>query len=170
MSVRIFAHFSLGFSIFSLLICSSFKILTLRLFFNFYQVFIFFLIYFLVLPVSFYQPISLHPRAHTISHVIPWTSVHQTPLSMDFSRQEYWSGLPFPSPWLWDFYQIYIERIFVSCLFAHLVVSFDEYNFLVFIEFIKGFFHLWLTFFVSSLQVKLWSCSVVSDSLQPHGL
>ena len=27
-----------------------------------------------------------------------WTLAHQTPLSMGFSRQEYWSGLPFPSP------------------------------------------------------------------------
>ena len=30
--------------------------------------------------------------------VIPWTVTCQTPLSMGFSRQEYWSGLPFPSP------------------------------------------------------------------------
>ena len=29
---------------------------------------------------------------------IPWTLVHQAPLSMEFPRQEYWSGLPFPSP------------------------------------------------------------------------
>ena len=28
----------------------------------------------------------------------PWTVAHQVPLSMEFSRQEYWSGLPFPSP------------------------------------------------------------------------
>ena len=28
----------------------------------------------------------------------PWTTAHQAPLSMRFSRQEYWSGLPFPSP------------------------------------------------------------------------
>ena len=28
----------------------------------------------------------------------PWTVARQTPLSMGFSRQEYWSGLPFPSP------------------------------------------------------------------------
>ena len=28
----------------------------------------------------------------------PWTVAHQAPPSMDFSRQEYWSGLPFPSP------------------------------------------------------------------------
>ena len=27
-----------------------------------------------------------------------WTVAHQVPLSMGFSRQEYWSGLPFPSP------------------------------------------------------------------------
>jgi len=30
--------------------------------------------------------------------VTPWTVAHQVPLSMGFSRQEYWSGLPFPSP------------------------------------------------------------------------
>ena len=28
----------------------------------------------------------------------PWTVVCQAPLSMGLSRQEYWSGLPFPSP------------------------------------------------------------------------
>ena len=27
-----------------------------------------------------------------------WTLAHQAPLSVEFSRQEYWSGLPFPSP------------------------------------------------------------------------
>ena len=30
--------------------------------------------------------------------VTPWTVAHQAPLSMGFLRQEYWSGLPFPSP------------------------------------------------------------------------
>ena len=38
----------------------------------------------------------------SLSHVqlfgTPWTVAHQAPLSMGFSRQEYWSGLPFPSP------------------------------------------------------------------------
>ena len=38
----------------------------------------------------------------TLSHVqlfaAPWTVAHQAPLSMEFSRQEYWSGLPFPTP------------------------------------------------------------------------
>ena len=30
--------------------------------------------------------------------VTPWTVAHQATLSLGFSRQEYWSGLPFPSP------------------------------------------------------------------------
>ena len=37
-----------------------------------------------------------------LSHVrlfaVPWTAAHQAPLSMGFSRHEYWSGSPFPSP------------------------------------------------------------------------
>jgi len=38
----------------------------------------------------------------------PWTAAHQAPLSPGFSRQEHWSGLPFPSPvhenekWKWS--------------------------------------------------------------------
>ena len=54
--------------------------------------------FFLVLPAYCYEPISLHPCVHMLSHVTPWTAARQSPLSMDFSRQEYWSGLPFPSP------------------------------------------------------------------------
>ena len=30
--------------------------------------------------------------------VTPWTVAYQAPPSMGFSRQQYWSGLPFPSP------------------------------------------------------------------------
>ena len=41
----------------------------------------------------------------------PWTIAHQAPLSMGFSRQEYWSGLPFPSPFAMpqssDFARVY---------------------------------------------------------------
>ena len=37
-----------------------------------------------------------------VSHVrlfeTPWTAAYQAPLSMGFSRQEYWSGVPLPSP------------------------------------------------------------------------
>ena len=40
--------------------------------------------------------------AQLLSHVrlfaAPWTVAHQAPLPMGFSRQKYWSGLPFPPP------------------------------------------------------------------------
>ena len=62
--------------------------------------FLFVFLGFLVLPVYYYQPISLHPHARMLSHVTPRTAARQASLSMDFSRQEYWSGLPFPSPGL----------------------------------------------------------------------
>ena len=41
-------------------------------------------------------------KVKSLSHVqlfgIPWTVAYQAPQSMEFSRQEYWSGLPFSSP------------------------------------------------------------------------
>ena len=40
-------------------------------------------------------------RTQSLSHVqvfaTPWTVAHHVPLSMEFSRQEYWTGLPVPS-------------------------------------------------------------------------
>ena len=33
--------------------------------------------------------------------VTPWTGAYQAPPSMGFSRQEYWSGVPLPSPMQW---------------------------------------------------------------------
>ena len=45
---------------------------------------------------------SLKMKVKSLSHVqlfaTPWTVAYQAPPSMGFSRQEYWSGLPFPSP------------------------------------------------------------------------
>ena len=41
-------------------------------------------------------------KVKSLSHVrlfaTLWTVAYKAPLSMEFSRQEYWSGLPFPSP------------------------------------------------------------------------
>ena len=36
--------------------------------------------------------------SHVLLCATPYTAAHQAPLSLGFSRQEYWSGLPFPSP------------------------------------------------------------------------
>ena len=38
----------------------------------------------------------------------PWTAAYQTPPSMRFSRQEYWSGLPLPSPYMYIDIHIYL--------------------------------------------------------------
>ena len=38
-------------------------------------------------------------RSDVPNSATPGTIAWQAPLSMEFSRQEYWSGLPFPSPW-----------------------------------------------------------------------
>ena len=41
-------------------------------------------------------------KVTSLSHIqliaTPWTAAYQAPLSMGFSRQEYWSGVPLPSP------------------------------------------------------------------------
>ena len=36
--------------------------------------------------------------SHVLLLVTPWTAAYQASLSMGFSRQEYWSGVPLPSP------------------------------------------------------------------------
>ena len=49
-----------------------------------------------------YIGLHIHILAQLFSHVplfaTSWTVAHQTPLSMGFPRQEYWSGLPLPPP------------------------------------------------------------------------
>ena len=41
---------------------------------------------------------SVQSLSHVQFFATPWTAAYQAPLCMGFSRQEYWSGLPFPSP------------------------------------------------------------------------
>ena len=51
--------------------------------------------------------LNIYPLCYTVHKcklncvqlfVTPWSVAHQAPLSMGFSRQEYWSGLPCPPP------------------------------------------------------------------------
>ena len=42
--------------------------------------------------------VKVKSLSHVQLFVNPWTVAHQAPLSIGFSRQEYWSGLPCPSP------------------------------------------------------------------------
>ena len=62
--------------------------------------------------ISFSNACKSKVKVKSLSHVwlfaTPWTAAYQAPLSMGFSRQEYWSGVPFPSPmhesekWKWS--------------------------------------------------------------------
>ena len=79
---------------------------------------------------------------------ISWTLAHQDPLSMAFPRQEYWSGLPFPS--LGDLSDLGIE--FASPALEGRFFTND---------------HQERPLTLYSVQ---FSCSVVSDSLRPHEL
>ena len=82
--------------------------------------------------------------------VTPWTVAHQAPPSMEFSRQEYWSGLPFPSPR--DLPNPETEPVSLSLLHWQVHSSL-------------------LSQLESPPHTKsLFSCSVTSDCLQPHGL
>ena len=48
------------------------------------------------------QCMKVKSERKSLSHVLllatPWTAAYQAPPSMGFSRQEYWSGVPLPSP------------------------------------------------------------------------
>ena len=48
----------------------------------------------------FFYPLSVVFSHFSLVQLLatPWTVAHQAPLPMGFSRQDYWSGLPFPSP------------------------------------------------------------------------
>ena len=52
--------------------------------------------------ISFSNAWKWKVKGKSLSHVrlfaTPWTAAYQAPLSMGFSRQEYWSGVPLPSP------------------------------------------------------------------------
>ena len=70
----------------------------------------------------------------------PWTEAHQAPPLMEFSRQEYWSGVPLPSPYhgVLSFQCIFEFCLLVFCwVFLHLFSSVIlAYNFLFCVIFV----------------------------------
>ena len=59
-------------------------------------------LHFCLFVISFSNTESTKVKVKSLSHVqlfvTLWTVAYQAPPSMGFSRQEHWSGLPFPSP------------------------------------------------------------------------
>ena len=100
-----FFHSALSSQNVSWLTCFSYKASTaLILIFFFFLVFYFILFYFFNFDLlwkyksKFFFSLYVCVLSHSWLLVSPWTVTCQAPLSMDFSRQEYSSGLPFPSP------------------------------------------------------------------------
>ena len=74
--------------------------------------------------ISFSNAWRWKVKAEPLSRVwlwaTPWTAAYRAPPSMGFSRQEYWSGVPLPSPLsnLGVYYFLELKIVF-SCMFAH---------------------------------------------------
>ena len=66
--------------------------------------------------------VKLKSLSHVRPSATPWTASFQAPLSMGFSRQEYWSRVPLPSPFVTlgihnqTFFYKYIWWTFIECL------------------------------------------------------
>ena len=68
----------------------------LQLYLVFRHIFLTFIPFCFILPYRLY--VVVQQLSHAQHFVTPWTVAHQVPVSMGFPRQEYWSGLLFPSP------------------------------------------------------------------------
>ena len=64
--------------------------------------------------------LKVKPLSRVRLFATPWTAAYQTPPSMGFSRQEYWSGVPFPS----------IKRP-ENCLYPLLLQLINAFNFML---------------------------------------
>ena len=107
--------------------------------------------------------------AQSLSHgwlfATPWTVALQAPLSKELARQEYWSGLPFPSPNIIDTNTlscIWFINIFspsLDCLLTFLIVSLEAQKFLFFMK---------SSFFFLLLLVLLVSYLIIHCQIQNH--
>ena len=52
----------------------------------------------------------------------PWTAAHQAPPSMGFSRQEYWSGVPLPSP----YFRASISKYLCKDIYIYIYMSYIQ--------------------------------------------
>ena len=92
----------------------------------------------ILLSLSQIKPFSIPVAAaakslHSCPTVRPQTAAHQAPLSLGFSRQGHWSGLPFPSPmhqsekWKWSRYGLLVISVnsftlLVYRLYPHFII------------------------------------------------
>ena len=77
--------------------------------------------------------------------VAPWTVAHQAPLCMEVSRQEYWSGLPFPSPGIFPTQ--------VSCISGRLFTTWGTWDTPIYIC-----THIYLYVYTSHIFICIYMC------------
>ena len=58
----------------------------------------------------------------------PWTAAYQAPLSMAFSRQEYWSGLPLPSPFIKARPSITVSAFTLRFIFPFTMLAYSTHS------------------------------------------
>ena len=81
--------------------------------------------------------------------VTPWTAASQAPLSMGFARQEYWSGVPLPSP------DVIVYLIVISTLsFSHMSTWLGVRRYVCY------FWFLWQQSFFKASVYNVWNESV----------
>ena len=101
-------------------------------------------------------------KVKSLSHVrlfaTPWSAAYQAPPSMGFSRQEYWSGVPLPSP---KCYLIDIVNLEVSLPHGHCQITIIRWRLIVFSKRIVGICFLW----VKSSRIGIKSMFSVQASL-----
>ena len=129
--------------------------------------FFIFLSYFIILTMLLLLLLSRFSRVWLC--LTQWTAAHQAPLSLGFSRQEHWSGLPFPSPmhenvkWKWSRSVVSNSSRLHGLQPTRLLHPWDFPGKSTGV----GCYCLLRILTIASLKV---SHSVVSDSLQPHGI
>ena len=101
---------------------------------------------------------KLHSRVRLIA--TPWTAAYQAPPSMGFSRQEYWSGVPLPSP---------TQPADLTLMHIFLSLHHSAYHWGFVLLQLQHFYHFcWLFFFCPSL--KHWSFYFGSNFAYIHPL
>ena len=85
----------------------------------------------------------------------PQTAAHQAPLSLGFFRQEYWRGLPFPSPV--KFYMPFILR---------LVISFISLS--LFFSLVSALIHVFFVSWLTAPHIQGGFFTLAGEDSQPH--
>ena len=80
--------------------------------------------------ISFSNAWKWKVKVKSLSHALllatPWTAAYQAPPSMGFSRQEYWSGVPLPSPSSW------LTPLRIPLLLGHAIMISFQHAFSIF--------------------------------------